>query len=585
MKQTANHSNTRKIFNGLFFTHLLLNLTNCLCEIASGYIAGNLLDTIAVSCNSLISPFHSVIIGIATIFSTGGEILCGRFMGNGDKKSLNKTFTNAITLAVISGIALTAIAICFAGPIVNLLGANQEIYEAAKIYLSAFALGTIAYILMPVLVTFLHMENEGTYVTKSVILLAVSYAIFGFLFIKVLKLNYFGFGLTNAFSQIVTVIFLAVRIIKNKDQLFFDKKELNFNNSSKILTLGFVSGVSRILIAGRNIVLNIILMDTGGVLAMAAKSIMGSGLCVIDAVTQSIVITVTMLGSICAGEKNKDEINELLKYVFTRILPYQAMLLIAEAIIARPVCSLFSTDPAAIELATITSRIYYTSVLFETFCNILLSFYTIFEYQKFVNFVNILHSMVFHVVYSLLFKNLLGQYSVFSGYTVTEILTTLTIITYICIKNKRFPTSINQLILIRKDFNNAIKYSKTIRNYDDVTNVSSEVTDFCLTNNVNKRLANLAGLSIEEMCANIFEHGFTKKKVKEEKVDIFVLIEKDELILRIRDNAIAFNPTTRSLVFSPEDPCKNVGIRLVSKISKEMTYQNIFGFNNMIIKL
>ena len=38
--------------------------------------------------------------------------------------------------------------------------------------------------------------------------------------------------------------------------------------------------------------------------------------------------------------------------------------------------------------------------------------------------------------------------------------------------------------------------------------------------------------------------------------------------------------------FSPEpDPTKNIGIRLVSRIAKEMEYQNNAGINTVIIKL
>ena len=348
-------------------------------------------------------------------------------------------------------------------------------------------------------------------------------------------------------------------------------------------------------------------MDTGGVLGMAAKSVMVSRLCIIDAITKSVITTTTMIGSICVGEKNQNEINELLRYVFCRVIPYQILFIILEVVITEPICSIFSTDIETINLATSACRFYYTSVIFETICNILLSFYIIFEYQKFVNTINIFHSILIHVIYAILFKNIFGMYSVFSGYTVTELVTLLVIIIYTCIKNKHFPKTFTELVLVGDSFNSTIKLNKTIKEYTEITTISNEVTQFCLSNNINSRFANLAGLCTEEMCANIFEHGFTKKEVIKskvlfakdicagklsaggiaslEKVDIFVIIENDELTIRIRDNAIAFNPTTRSIVFNPEDPCKNVGLRLVNKISKEMTYQNIFGFNNMIIKL
>ena len=64
------------------------------------------------------------------------------------------------------------------------------------------------------------------------------------------------------------------------------------------------------------------------------------------------------------------------------------------------------------------------------------------------------------------------------------------------------------------------------------------------------------------------------------------IIVKDELVIRIQDDCPEFNPKKRLDQFSPEpDPTKNIGIRLVSRIAKEMEYQNNAGINTVIIKL
>ena len=94
----------------------------------------------------------------------------------------------------------------------------------------------------------------------------------------------------------------------------------------------------------------------------------------------------------------------------------------------------------------------------------------------------------------------------------------------------------------------------------------------------------MAGLCMEEMVGNVVEHGFIKDN-KENSVDVFAYVENDEVSLRLRDNCVPFDPNTRKDIYDPEDPCKNVGIRMVSKIAKEMNYNSTFGMNVLTIKL
>lgn len=92
---------------------------------------------------------------------------------------------------------------------------------------------------------------------------------------------------------------------------------------------------------------------------------------------------------------------------------------------------------------------------------------------------------------------------------------------------------------------------------------------------------------MEEMAANIVEHGFTKTKKRGRSVDIYAAIDGDEVIMRLRDNAPGFNPFDRLAQHKEDadDPAKNVGIRMVTRIAKEMNYQSTFGRNVLLIKM
>ena len=578
-------TNIQKIFDNLFKVQLLLNITGCFCNIANGYFAGNFLDNFAISCNSLIIPFNMIVTSIAYIFSSSCEIMCGKYLGAGDRKSLNKTFTIAIRLAVIASIIFTVIPFLFPTYVIKFLGGNSEIMDAAIPYLYAYSIGIFAYLLTPILITFLNIENEGTHATKSVVLLAVLYIVFGYTFTKVLKLSYFGLGLTNSLSQILTMFFLFARLVKNKQQIFFTRTNIDLTYAKRMVLLGIPSGYAGILLSNRNIIFNNIVIKAGGVIAMSAYSVMLSGITIQDSIITSALNTCMIVVSICIGEKNKEELRQLVKHIFTTIVPLNTAFVVLQMILSKQVAGLYASDPNVLYIARNAIVLYLAATIFEMLNDCLIAIYTVFEKYKFVNFFNVMHSFVLHVCFALLMDKYIGYYAVFVSYLFTELASLLIYVIYSTYYNKHLPKSYYDLVVVGHDFDNAKKLYITINSFEKIVNVSEKISKFCLDNNIDKKRSNLAGLCIEEMVTNIFDHGFTKTKIDNKKVDIFVIIDDENLSIRIRDNSIAFNPETRSIIFNPEEPTKNIGLRIVRNMSKEMTYQNLFGLNNTIIKI
>ena len=59
------------------------------------------------------------------------------------------------------------------------------------------------------------------------------------------------------------------------------------------------------------------------------------------------------------------------------------------------------------------------------------------------------------------------------------------------------------------------------------------------------------------------------------------------VVLRIKDDCIPFDPNEwySMTSMSKDDPFRNVGIRLVYAIAREVEYQNLLGLNVLTIQL
>jgi anti-sigma regulatory factor (Ser/Thr protein kinase) len=161
------------------------------------------------------------------------------------------------------------------------------------------------------------------------------------------------------------------------------------------------------------------------------------------------------------------------------------------------------------------------------------------------------------------------------------------IILFAYLEKKRFPSSIDDLMMIPDDFgpSELDRIDISVRGMEDVENVSTQVEGFGTMRGIDHRRALFASVALEEMAGNIVEHGFTKDKRPKHIIDIRVIHRGDDVILRMRDDCLPFDPSKRELLLEPEDKAHNVGIRLVYKISRKVEYQNLLGCNVLTVTI
>ena len=123
----------------------------------------------------------------------------------------------------------------------------------------------------------------------------------------------------------------------------------------------------------------------------------------------------------------------------------------------------------------------------------------------------------------------------------------------------------------------------SVKNIDEVVTIAHKVQNFCRERGIDDRRSYLAGLAMEEMAGNIVEHGFVKDK-KNHTIDVRVVHKDGDIILRIKDDCVAFNPADRTDVVK-DDITRNIGIRMVFKIAKQVQHQSVLGLNVLTVRI
>ena len=577
-------NNTIELFLKLLPIQIFVNLASSLSRFVNGLIIGNSLSPAAMIASGVVSPLFNIIGGISTIVSTGAGILCGNYMGKGDTRKVDQVFSASMILLGVSGILFTVICFFFANPLAILLRAEQSVIPETVAYIRGVALGILPMLILPCLMTFLQMCNRSGVSLLATIVLAVLNAIFDLLVIRVWNGDIFGVGAATSLSQLLVTAGLIIYFLIRKDLVSFRKETPEKSMIVDILKYGSPASLAGILYSIRNIFLNSYASSVGGNDAVNALAILGSFGGFLDAFNIGVGNTLTMLASVFIGERDSGSLKRLMKITAIAGLTLCLFKFLIVYPFAGNISVLFGAHDSVVGLSKELLIFYAWCAPFNIFTLILIGVYQSLGRVRMCNMIYPVNCIIVPLLCCIVLTRFFGIRAIWACYTISEIITLSVLCLTAVFRKKKLLINVDDLLNLPEEFDTTNKYSISVRKLSEVVEVSRNIEAFCKDKGIDSRRSMLAGLCMEEMAGNVVEHGFEKDR-KENTIDIFACIENDEVSLRLRDNCVPFDPNSRVEMFNPEDPCKNIGIRMVSKIAKEMNYHVNFGMNILTIKL
>lgn len=582
MTRKYSKDNTRQIFLHLLPVQIFSTLTSSLSGIVNGYIIGSNLTNIDMVALGFASPFTAILLVISTIISGGARIICGRFIGRGQKDKVQDTFSSSLFILIIIGIVLSISCYVFSEKIAIILGTSSDAVEKTSLYIKGISIGLIPSIISPCLMGFLQMENYSKYALASTVVLAVSNLSLGLIYSNTFTIDIYKVAIITSISQYITLVFLLVKfiVVKNLPRLSI-KHDLSI--CKEIIVLGFPAALAAGLYAIRNSVLNNIAYGIGGDNAVNALSILNSSCGPLDAFNIGVGSTQLMLASVYVGEKDSNAIKELCRIAILYGLVIAGVKVGLISLFVDKLAILYGASGEALDLTVSLYKAYSLCMPLNIITVVVMNTYQTLGRVRYCNILYLVTCIVAPLSISYFGGKLLGINAVWNCYWISEVIVLAIIYLDSCIYNKKLTNGIGALLYVERDIEIEKCAVISIKNIDEVTNISRGIELFCLENNIDKRRSMLTGLCCEEITANIVEHGFSKSKKLKKTIDIYVGISLDEVHIRIKDNAVAFDPHIK--LQGNDDITSNIGIRMVSKIAKEMNYQNTFNLNILSINL
>ena len=174
----------------------------------------------ALSALSKSFPIYFLIIATSIGVTVAGTSLIGSSIGEKNEKNVLSYFGNVIIYSIIISVVVSILGFAFGEKIFLLMNSTQEVTILGLEYINVIFLGTILFILVVALNSFLHAEGD-TKTYRNVLIFSFflniilnPIFIFGFLFIPPLGIT--GIGIATLIAQFVSLLVIMIKILNNQ---------------------------------------------------------------------------------------------------------------------------------------------------------------------------------------------------------------------------------------------------------------------------------------------------------------------------------------------------------------------------------
>lgn len=267
---------TGKIFPVFFFYTVpsVIGLLAMSCAVVvDGFFLGNYAGMTSLTSVNLTIPASGLLFGLALMFSVGGAIRCGKFIGSGNLKAANSSFSQSIVFISLLSLVLTILGKVFMDQFVFLLTTDSALAPVVAEYLEILLCFTVFQLGALCLSYFLRVAGQPLWASATMIIGCFINVFLDWLFIAQFQMGHQGAALGTGLSAAVTFFLLCAPFFTNRTRLKFCWRTKDISEVIKGAMAGLPEFVDEFSFGIFVFVFNWIIMRKLGASGVAAFSI------------------------------------------------------------------------------------------------------------------------------------------------------------------------------------------------------------------------------------------------------------------------------------------------------------------------
>ncbi len=580
--QSAKRQIIQKSFVRLMLVNMVVLIAINICGFVDNIVVGTRLNTNALAAMSCFSPV-SAISGLGYIVILGTLIVCGNLIGLGKPDKVNALVSSSFWTVTVYCLVFSAALMIFREPLATLLGAKGEVHQMLCDYILGFAPG-IVFMSLTAMLTALAPYNNAIGISYG----ATATLFFGnvlFDIVLVRPMGILGIGLASTLSSLASFMVLLPVYLKKRNTVRLVKTAFDGGLLLRAMSRGLPVLFFSFGMLIKNSLLNYTMIHYVGYDAVAVAGVLASVCGIAGTISGGCANAYSSLMSIYWGEEDRDGILDLFRSASKIGLICTVGFALIMSLFSAQLTGLFFTSGTPVaEMGRRMLLLGFWFLPFSYLFNLLMNSYKAQGRMLLVNVLSFLETAMIGLL-ALLTVPDFGADAAWLANTWSDLISLFIVLVSAIILWQRIRLSLPEILKLPESFgareDEYVEFA--IRKMKDVIAASETVTTFCRERGLDRKKAFWAGLCVEEIASNILQHGAPGKK--HYHVDVRAVFREDELTLRIQDDCIRFDPRERMEMHHPESPEKNIGLRIVAGMAKDIDYYNNAGINSLIIKV
>ena len=333
------------------------SLYNMVDSIYIGHIKD--VGSYAISGLAVTFPLMNLSIALGTLVGVGAMTMISILLGQKNYENAGKVLANTLTLNVIIGVVFTAVALAFLDPILYFFGASDNTIKFARDYMVIILAGNVFSHLFHGFNGIIRASGHPNTAMGITLFTVISNAILDPIFIFAFGLGIKGAALATVICQILALIYTLWFLADKKHFLHFPKPafQLDWRIAKQSLAIGvgpFLMNCAACLVA---LFINQQLRKYGGDLAIGAYGIVNRFTMLFVMICMGFNQGLQPIAGFNYGARQYKRVKEVFILTAKWELLVTFLCFLVSELIPKVAVSLFTNDPALIELSSKGLRI------------------------------------------------------------------------------------------------------------------------------------------------------------------------------------------------------------------------------------
>lgn len=559
-------------FKTFFLWGVLSALGSACATFTDAALIGNIIGENGLAAANIATPVFMIFAFFGVTMGVGANVDAGNALGRSDKAKANNIFGQLLSAGlVVSGI-LFAVGLLFRGGILRLFGANSQTQLFANEYAFWVFIFTGAFIFYHILSFSVRIDGDPKCAAVSAGVLITLNIVLDLVFMCVLGSGIVGASLSLCIATLCAVAVLLTHFKKRSNSLKLLIRKPKMPTLLSFFKNGFAVGseflFSAIVMSAFNKLLS---FGAAGAFNVAVFSVIYTASTFSKVPSDSTSAALNSVVSILSGEKDKSGIISVLKSAVKSVFTVGGIVTALYILLSQGVVRFFGISESQIKTAALSFAVYSLCIVLNGVNTTIISFWQSIGRAKAAATLSVARSFALILILGAVLIPLFGTLGLSIAFLSCEALCFAAAVLVGKLKSSKAIIE-KQCSSVERVFENTYAIDR-----DCIETIENDLHSLSESWQIEPKRSFFIELITEELIANIIKFA-VKDQIGKYHISVRLMEDKDDFILRIRDDVADYNPFE-----SDGDDIDNAVLSMIKKKTKRCDYQRKMIFNYLYL--